>query len=372
MFPQSSVSSWKPRLKLPIKSLPANVCEKFLKKQPAAPLESELFSILKDVSRSFYLSVRFLPKRIRLTIALAYLLARASDTIADTNSAAPPSRIEFLAQFLAQICQGNSGALPDAGSFIERQAEGSERTLLRNIGPIFRSLATIPARHRELVAEVLTKIIRGQTLDIERFETDPGIHSLRTDSSLEEYTYLVAGSVGEFWTKVCLLEWRGYSHLPGTMLLKLGKEFGQGLQLINILRDFPRDLHQGRCYLPVANPEEVAAKPDVARTEWERWHQRALAYLEAGWEYINAIRPPRVRFACAVPLFIGLRTLTLLGKEQKFRPGVKIPKGEVKILMLWAAALAWLPFLKSYVGWKIVSACRRVGVTACRRNGVTA
>jgi len=38
--------------------------------------EAELFALLKEVSRSFYISVRFLPKRIRLTIALGYLLAR--------------------------------------------------------------------------------------------------------------------------------------------------------------------------------------------------------------------------------------------------------------------------------------------------------
>jgi farnesyl-diphosphate farnesyltransferase len=324
--------------------------EKFLKRRPAAPVESELFSILKDVSRSFYVSVRFLPKRIRLTIGLAYLLARASDTIADTNGMASQPRIEFLAQFLAQICKTNSEASPDAAPFSAKQAEGPEKTLLQNIMPIVRSLTIIPARHREFVAKVLTSIIRGQTLDIKRFETDPGIHGLPDDGSLEEYTYLVAGSVGEFWTKVCLLEWRGYSHLPATKLLGLGREFGQGLQLINILRDFPSDLRQGRCYLPITNLGEVVAKPDIARAEWERWRRRALAYLGAGWEYINAIRPARVRFACAVPLFIGLRTLRLLGKELKLRPGMKIPRSEVKTLMCWAAALAWLPFLRGYIG----------------------
>ena len=62
--------------------------------------EAELFALLKGVSRSFYISVRFLPKRIRMAIALGYLLARASDTIADTNRLPPAERIEFLKRFL--------------------------------------------------------------------------------------------------------------------------------------------------------------------------------------------------------------------------------------------------------------------------------
>ena len=316
------------------------------------PSEVELFRVLKDVSRSFYISIRFLPKRIRLTIALAYLLARASDTIADTNGMVPRSRIEFLTQFLKQIYEIDRANAPEVGPFLEKQAEGPEKTLLLNIKRILPSLRLIAPQHRGLVAEVLCQIIHGQTLDIERFEMRAGIQKLPDDSSLVEYTYLVAGSVGEFWTRVCLLEWRHYSHLSAAKLLRLGREFGQGLQLINILRDFASDLHQGRCYLPVDNLEDVVADSNLARAEWERWRQRALVYLGSGWEYLNAIRPPLVRFACAVPLFIGVQTLDLLGRETGLRPGLKITRSEVNSLVCWAGALAWLPFLKGYIGRK--------------------
>jgi farnesyl-diphosphate farnesyltransferase len=326
-----------------------------LKKRLIAPSESDLFGVLKDVSRSFYISVRFLPKRIRLTIALGYLLARASDSIADTNGMAPESRIEFLARFLAAICKTNSNAPLEFTPFLANQAEGPEKTLLLNINRILRSLAMISPQHRELLAEVLSKIVHGQTLDVERFEMHPGIHRLPDDISLEEYTYLVAGSVGEFWTKLCLLEWRGYSGLPAEKLLQKGREFGQGLQLINILRDFPSDLCQKRSYLPITNFHEVVVDPNLARAEWERWRQRAFGYLNAGWEYIDAIRPPRVRFACAVPLFIGVRTLTLLGSQCELRPGIKISRSEVSKLVSWAVALAWVPFLKESIARKILA-----------------
>ncbi|MGH7385244.1 MAG: squalene/phytoene synthase family protein, partial [Candidatus Rokuibacteriota bacterium] len=39
-------------------------------------------ALLRRVSRSFYLSLAVLPRAVRPTIGLAYLFARASDTIA--------------------------------------------------------------------------------------------------------------------------------------------------------------------------------------------------------------------------------------------------------------------------------------------------
>src|SRR5438045_9068521 len=52
--------------------------------------------LLKSVSRSFYLSIRILPRDLQAPIGLAYLLARASDTIADTADASETVRLRHL------------------------------------------------------------------------------------------------------------------------------------------------------------------------------------------------------------------------------------------------------------------------------------
>lgn len=302
--------------------------------------EAELFGLLRGVSRSFYISVRFLPRRVRMAIALGYLLARASDTIADTNQLPPAPRIELLKRFLGSVSNRELGDPLDLAACLTAQADGPEKVLLANIDRVLDCLSRIPPAHRELLNEVLTKIIQGQTLDIERFESKPGICALADDSALEEYTYLVAGCVGEFWTKICLLEWPNYARLPAKEMLGLGKDFGKGLQLINILRDYPADLLAGRSYLPVSNLEEIALNPTLARPEWERWRQRASVYLEEAWQYVIAVRPWRVRFACAVPVFIGVRTLLLLGNASENRPGIKVSRNEVRRLIVWAAGTA--------------------------------
>jgi farnesyl-diphosphate farnesyltransferase len=308
--------------------------------------EAELFTLLKGVSRSFYLSVRFLPRRIRLSIALGYLLARASDTIADTNQLPAAERIEFLRRFLSAVSRRELGDRLHLAACLMAQPDGPEKVLLANIDRVMESLSSTPPAHHRLLNEVLTKIIDGQTLDIERFESKAGIFALPDDSALEEYTYLVAGCVGEFWTKICLLEWPNYARLPAEEMLGFGKDFGKGLQLVNVLRDYPVDLQAGRSYLPVSNLEEVVANPTLARPEWERWRRRASGYLEEAWKYVIAVRPWRVRFACAVPVFIGVRTLNLLGDSLENRPGIKVSRKEVRHLMLWATGVAIFRFLE--------------------------
>jgi farnesyl-diphosphate farnesyltransferase len=307
--------------------------------------EAELFALLKGVSRSFYLSVRFLPSRIRLTIALAYLLARASDTIADTNQLPAAERVRLLEQLLSFLLASKPDPI-DLSVCLSAQADGPERVLLANIDRVLKYLSGIPPAHRKLLNEVLDKIIHGQTLDIERFESKPGVASLPDESALEEYTYLVAGCVGEFWTKLCLLEWPNYAKLPAEEMLCFGRDFGKALQLINILRDYPLDLQAGRSYLPVSRLEEVVLNPTLARPEWERWRQRASDYLEEAWRYVVSVRPWRVRFACAIPIFIGARTISLLGASPEIRSGIKVSRNEVHRLMIWSAGVALFPSLE--------------------------
>src|SRR5437667_4140824 len=91
-------------------------------------------TILRSVSRSFYLSIRFLPAQLREPIALAYLLARATDSVADTPGISVPVRIETL-KMLSEGIQGKASCdvvVDLIAAFVPLQEKTSERQLLES------------------------------------------------------------------------------------------------------------------------------------------------------------------------------------------------------------------------------------------------
>src|SRR5882757_2811388 len=88
--------------------------------------------LLASVSRSFYLSIRLLPRKLRAPIGLAYLLARASDTIADSTEAPVATRLQHLTAFARMIRSGR----PDGLDELQREihtAHPGETMLLCNL-----------------------------------------------------------------------------------------------------------------------------------------------------------------------------------------------------------------------------------------------
>src|SRR5204863_1865909 len=115
-------------------------------------------------------------------------------------------------------------------------------------------LETMSGADRKLIRCVLDIITSGQELDLRRLgSASVGvIAALATDADLDDYTYRVAGCVGEFWTRICRTHLFPTAPLDDAWLLANGVRFGKGLQLVNILRDLSADLHEGRCYMPAA------------------------------------------------------------------------------------------------------------------------
>jgi farnesyl-diphosphate farnesyltransferase len=299
-------------------------------------------SLLRSVSRSFYLSIRLLPSGLREPVGLAYLLARATDTLADTTEIPADIRKSQLETLAAAIQSNVAPARIEAlgTSFAPLQSNKSERLLIESLPQCLEMLERTEAADREDIRVVLAKINRAQLLDIERFGASGNIRALSTAAELDDYTYLIAGCVGEFWTHMCVRHVRDFAELPVEEMLKLGRHYGNGLQLINILRDAGNDLRAGRCYFPNEDlmglePERILHQPEKLGPAFEKWLDHAESGLLAGMEYSFSIRNRRVRGATALPALIGARTIALLRQagESALEQKVKVPRPEVNRML---------------------------------------
>ena len=309
--------------------------------------------LLRDVSRSFYLTMRVLPGRIRPQIGLAYLLARTTDTIADTTLVPPDQRLSLL-QGVRERILGSHRAPLELAELAQHQGTAAERELLERVEEVLALLATCSQEDQRLIREVLAVITSGQELDLTRFG-EAGrerIMALKTDEEFDDYTYRVAGCVGEFWTRVCRAHLFPRANLDDGWFLDNGVRFGKGLQRINILRDLALDLRQGRCYLPEdrlwglgLTPVDLLDPGNEARLRpaYDAYLDQTEAHLAAGWEYTSRLPRAhvRVRLACAWPILIGARTLSKLRAGKVLSPElrIKISRPEIRRLVLRSVLL---------------------------------
>jgi farnesyl-diphosphate farnesyltransferase len=315
---------------------------------PRGASDELLTSLLRDVSRSFYLTMRMLPRPVRRQISLAYLLARTTDTIADTELVDVQSRLQALAALRERILGRGIAPLPLA-QLCASQGPPAERTLLERCEESLLLLLDLDEADRRRVRDVLDIIISGQELDLRRFGAASADHivPLQTEEELDDYTYRVAGCVGEFWTKMCAAHLWAEAILDAELLTRNGVRFGKGLQLVNILRDLPQDLRKGRCYVPGPSltaaglaPKDLLSSDNQSRFRrvYDKLLDVAEGHLAAGWEY-TAMLPKeqvRLRLGCAWPVLIGARTLRKLRHENMLDASrrVKVSRPEVRCLVL--------------------------------------
>ncbi|HEX3889643.1 MAG TPA: phytoene/squalene synthase family protein [Verrucomicrobiae bacterium] len=337
-------------------------------------LPGQLNNLLRATSRSFYLTLRVLPARVRSQIGLAYLLARTTDTIADTEIVPPAQRLDALQKLREGILGQNSAPL-NFGELAQKQNLSAEKLLLEKVGDGLSALQNFSPEDQKLIREVLDTITSGQELDLKRFESGRAgnplpaaerrarsdapyqkIIALETAAELDDYTYRVAGCVGEFWTKICRAHLFPKAKIDDARLIADGNRFGKGLQLVNILRDLPKDLRNGRCYPPMEKLIEAGLTPEDLlqpanegkfRPLYNQYLDLAESHLRAGWDYTNSLPLPqfRVRLACAWPVLIGAKTISRLRDGNILDPQqrIKISRDEVRGILLRSVLLYPFP-----------------------------
>ena len=273
----------------------------------------DIDQLLQNTRRTFALAIAQLPEPTKRDVAIAYLVFRIADTLEDADGLSHVNRIRALNQFAELLRHPNE---EQAVRFASRWSNADvsknihHQELIRYTPLVLQELSGREMAVRQLITEHARRTILGMTW----FLSDSSMR-LRTLAELRSYCYCVAGVVGELLTELFSNRIREFSH--SEEIMNQAMAFGEGLQLVNILRDSDEDMRCGRFLIP----------PSVDR---ESLFRLARANLQRASEYVV-----RLRHAGADEGYVAFTQLPLdlafatLDKIQRCGPGSKISRSVV-------------------------------------------
>ena len=299
--------------------------------------------ILKNVSRSFYLSLRVLPGSVRQQVSLAYLFCRVADTIADTTIFPRCQRLQILRAFRQQfllVTPSFDDLKKLQAALLPQRTQQEAHQLFCHLPTCFHLFVRLSEVDRQLVRELVLTLTHGMEMDLQYFpgDTTSTVQPFPNLAILDLYTYYVAGVVGEFWTKIHKVYMQRWQPHKFQNLCALGIRFGQGLQMTNVLKDIGKDLSIGRCYLPreqleqleigleeLTNPATLQRlQPLIIQLTWH-----TLDHLDQACHYVLQLPRTalRLRLSCMWPLLFAIQTLEIICRSEV----LLYPEARVKI-----------------------------------------
>jgi farnesyl-diphosphate farnesyltransferase len=243
----------------------------------------DLEQLLIATSRTFALAIPLLPEPTRREVTIAYLLFRIADTFEDAASWPRALRMEALVYF-ARLLERHDPEATAAVARVWADEVPCEKPayceLLGDLPAVLDAFFALTPEAVELIRIHTQRTAHGMAGFVAR-TGDDGELRLRDVADLQEYCYVVAGIVGELLTELFLL---GRPELApaASFLRQSSRTFGEGLQLVNILKDSAADATQGRRYLPEGvDRGEVL---DLARRDLHTAAEYVLTLQRAGAE----------------------------------------------------------------------------------------
>lgn len=276
-----------------------------------ATVGAALSDLLVQTSRTFALSIPLLPARLREQVMVAYLLFRLADTIEDEVDLPAGEKASLLRGFATGVSGGGGDGAVELLSGLTVKHEGYAR-LLSESEIVIERLAELPGAPREAITRHLVRTAKGMADHLD------GLHAGRDLAFTLGYCYTVAGIVGELCTELFVLHDPPLARVSDR-LLSLAPGFGEGLQLVNILRDLRDDADAGRCFTP-SGAGRFAELCDQAR----RSLHTAIEYVSTLEEY--GADAGTVAFN-TLNTALAFETLALV---EKFGPGSKMRRSRIE------------------------------------------
>ena len=305
----------------------------------------DIRATLRNVSRTFAISIEQLPWALRDAVAIAYLMFRVSDCLEDNKELDRNRKAELL-RLWAQVLEGGIPVAVLTGAVVDLDKNDPEVYVAQHAGQLLDALYKLPESNQETI----TRYVYQTSLGMARWqEHGPYVD---TEEEMDDYMFEVAGRVGYLLTD--LFSW--YSPFIAKQkdkLLPLAREFGLALQTVNIIRGMRKDYERGWVFIPRTFYEPLGLTRDslfdqenssAALQVIGRLANKAETHLRDGLQYIISIPRMhyRIRLACMWPLFFAIKTLAL-SRDNVYvlLNEAKITRNEVMSIIRQTILMGW-------------------------------
>jgi farnesyl-diphosphate farnesyltransferase len=266
-----------------------------------------LKDLLQKTSRTFALTIPMLREPTRREVSVAYLLFRIIDTFEDATHWSHERRCEALHEFMGLMETRDALAATAATARWTADPPLDHTGYLELLSQAPRVLAwhgALAAPAREQISQHLRRTASGM-ITLMGDTPEAGVMRLTSLEELRGYCFIVAGIVGQLLTELYLLGTPSLASVADELRAR-SVRFGEGLQLVNILKDARHDALEGRSYLP----------PTIALSDV---FELARADLASALEYCELLRDARADFGVvafnALNARLALATLHVLAEQ---------------------------------------------------------
>ena len=289
--------------------------------------------MVRQVSRTFSLSIEQLPGQLRDAVSVAYLMFRIADGIED-HQTMPADRKVALLNCWAALLEGRARAEDLVEGVRDLDAADPEVKVISDAPLILDWLHVLPPAFQELIV----KHVHATSLGMARWqEHGPFVED---EAELDDYMHEVAGRVGYLVTDLFALHSPLIRDLRET-LMPLSRECGLALQTVNVIRGIRKDFERGWVFIPrsyyrplgltqhtLLDPQrelETLAVVSLLADKAER-------HLDSGLTFITTFprREHNIRLALMWPFLFAARTLAISRLNPKvLRDEAKMSRADV-------------------------------------------
>ena len=310
-----------------------------------------LNELIHAASRTFAAGIDLLPRPLRWEVEVAYLLLRVSDYLED-NESMDPARKAALLEMWAQVLDGAEDVAALERAMGPAEEETPDALVARHVRSVTKAFEQIRPAARAVVGRHVRDSTRGMAHWILRGP------DLTDEADLDDYMHEVAGRVGWLLTELFALEVAALARRRSEMMA-LGREFGLGLQTVNVIRGLHTDWRRGWIYVPRsfgagewgAELFADAGDPEREHTVLAHLVEKSERHLRQARSYIERVprRHHGIRLFCLLPYLFAVRTLAVSrGNRAVFREEVKIGREEVRRVM---SAARWMGWSNGWIRW---------------------